>query len=247
MTLPPILTTLLLAHVLGDFYLQPNIMAEKKRISWGWLFLHGLIYMLCMATILLISTEFSKFTLFLIIGAGATHLAIDALKKHITQKNTIPKIFTIDQALHITILIIFVHIWGQCLSFRNSAVNMLDYFPANFPLILLGLLWILKPVGVLIGQGDIWDFNKGESIPTPSSSQKGAGKMIGYLERIIVFFLLINGQFGAIAFVLTAKSVMRFPEIRDSENATSLAEYYIIGTLLSMTSVFVLTFLLGLI
>jgi len=228
-------------------------MAEKKKISWGWLFLHGLIYMLCMATILLLSIEFSKFTLFLIFGAGATHLAIDGLKKYITQKNIIPKIFTIDQALHITTLIIFMQIWGQCLSFRNSAINMLDYFPINFPLIILGLLWAIKPVGKLIEEGDIWDFNKGKTTTkgkttaTLDDTQKDTGKVVGYLERTLVFFLLINGEFSAIAFVLTAKSVARSLELGRSKSPTSLAEYYIIGTLLSMTSVFVVTFLLGLI
>jgi len=133
---------------------------------------------------------------------------------------------------------------------------------------------ILKPVGILIEQGDIWDFNKAKNREgplgstdarlgqqhsrggtvlggggyksTPDEAQKGAGKMIGYLERIIVFFLLINGQYGAIAFVIAAKSVMRFPEIRESDDASSLAEFYIIGTLLSIASVLVVTFLLGL-
>jgi len=71
--------------------------------------------------------------------------------------------------------------------------------------------------------------------------------MIGYLERTIVFFLLISNQYNAIAFVIAAKSAMRFPEIGKSENKASLAEFYIIGTLLSMTSVFVIAFLLGLI
>ena len=99
----------------------------------------------------------------------------------------------------------------------------------------------------MIEKGDIWDFSKSKSQPTPNENQKGAGKMIGYLERIIVFFLLMNNQFGAIAFVLTAKSVMRFPEIGKSDNASSLVEFYIIGTLLSMTSVFAVAFLLGLI
>jgi len=134
---------------------------------------------------------------------------------------------------------------------------MFGHSPTINILTLLGLLIILKPVGILIEKGEIWDFSKDKNKPqykiiteiraAPDENQKGAGKMIGYLERIIVFFLLINNQFGAIAFVLTAKSVMRFPEIGKSNNASSLVEFYIIGTLLSMTSVFIVAFLLGLI
>jgi len=103
------------------------------------------------------------------------------------------------------------------------------------------------PVGILIEKGDIWSFNKDKSTPAPSEKQKGAGKMIGYLERTIVFFLLTNGQFAAIAFVIAAKSAIRFKEIEQSTDATSLAEYYIIGTLISMISVFIVAFLLGII
>ena len=57
------------------------------------------------------------------------------------------------------------------------------------------------------------------------------------------YVFLIYQQFEAIAFILTAKSVARFKEI---ENNKDMAEYYLIGTLLSVVSVVVLTFLLGL-
>jgi len=191
------------------------------------------------------------------------------------------KEFLIDQLLHLLIIVVLWRIWGEVLTIQNNVVNgfimgfvrAFGELPESFMLIILGLLCILKPIGVLIEKGDIWDFSKGKgeqnlidesvkqgipqkpyvSIPdqdsnvSPNENQKGAGKMIGYLERIIVFFLLYNAQFAAIAFVLTAKSAARFPEIVKSKNASSLAEFYIIGTLLSMTSVFIITFLLGLI
>ena len=50
-------------------------------------------------------------------------------------------------------------------------------------------------------------------------------------------------QFSAMAFVLTAKSVARFKEIEQDKNK---AEYYLIGTLLSVVSAFAITVLLGL-
>ena len=276
MTIPPVLTLLLLAHVIGDFYLQTNKMAVKKNESFWWLLLHGGLYALCVACILFIGGEVSRYWIFLVLGVSLSHLTIDVLRIHIPRyiQKRLPekpfiyihkyfpkKPFIIDQLLHITTIIALWWIWGGCVTMREfdtlqAFLSMFGQSPTTNVLTLLGLLIILRPVGILIEKGEIWDFdkdkNKRQDKPTieirttPDENQKGAGKMIGYLERIIVFFLLINNQFGAIAFVLTAKSVMRFPEIGKSDNASSLAEFYIIGTLLSMTSVFIVAFGLGL-
>jgi len=249
MTTAPAFLLLLLGHVVGDFYLQSNTMAQNKAENYKWLLIHGAVYSLCIAAILFAGVTFSWYGLFLVLGTSLAHLLIDLLKKHIPTS----KKFITDQALHITTIIAFWQLWGNCITLReltalNGFVSMFGHSLSSITPIILGLLCILKPIGVLIEQGDIWDFNKGESQPqTPSPNQKGAGKMIGYLERIIVFFLLINHQFSAIAFVLTAKSAARFPEINKSDDASSLAEFYIIGTLLSMTSVFIIAFALGLI
>jgi len=242
----PILILSLLAHVIGDFYLQTANMAVKKNKSKWWLLRHGGLYSLCMSVILLIGVAVSWYWLLLVLGTSLSHLLIDYLKRYIPKKP-----FIIDQLLHITIIIVLWWLWGQYATMRELSslqivLNMFGHSPTTNILTLVGLLIILKPIGLLIEKGEIWDFNKDKNKP-PDNNQKGAGKMIGYLERVIVFFLLINNQFGAIAFVLTAKSVMRFPEIGKSDNASSLVEFYIIGTLLSMTSVFIVAFLLGLI
>lgn len=56
-----------------------------------------------------------------------------------------------------------------------------------------------------------------------------AGRWIGMLERTIISVLALCGQFGAIAFVLTAKSIARFKMLDDKE----FAECYLVGTLAS--------------
>jgi hypothetical protein len=57
----------------------------------------------------------------------------------------------------------------------------------------------------------------------------GAGRIIGILERSIVFTLGLLGEFGAISFVLAAKSMARFKQLEERQ----FAEYYLIGTLSS--------------
>lgn len=58
-----------------------------------------------------------------------------------------------------------------------------------------------------------------------------AGMVIGFFERTIVTILVFMGEYNAIAFVLTAKSITRFERLKDRK----YAEYYLIGTLSSIS------------
>jgi hypothetical protein len=55
------------------------------------------------------------------------------------------------------------------------------------------------------------------------------GRIIGVLERSLLYVFILQGQFGAIGFVLAAKAFTRFKALDDR----SFAEYVLIGTLLS--------------
>jgi hypothetical protein len=58
------------------------------------------------------------------------------------------------------------------------------------------------------------------------------GRIIGLLERLILFILVMQNQFTALGFVVTAKTIARFKNLDDRE----FAEYFIVGTLLSVVS-----------
>lgn len=55
------------------------------------------------------------------------------------------------------------------------------------------------------------------------------GRVIGILERALIYFFILFGQYGAIGFTLAAKAFTRFKELEDRR----FAEYVLIGTLLS--------------
>jgi hypothetical protein len=55
------------------------------------------------------------------------------------------------------------------------------------------------------------------------------GRIIGLLERLLIYAFVLSGQFGAIGFTLAAKGFTRFKELENR----SFAEYVLIGTLLS--------------
>jgi hypothetical protein len=59
-----------------------------------------------------------------------------------------------------------------------------------------------------------------------------AGKYIGILERIFIFTFVIMGKWEGIGFLLAAKSIFRFGDLKESKDR-KLTEYILIGTLLS--------------
>jgi hypothetical protein len=96
--------------------------------------------------------------------------------------------------------------------------------------LVLGYLLVVFGGGWLVGRAI-----RGLAVP-PEIVQGGirnAGQYIGWLERFIITTLVLLNNLGAVGFVIAAKSIFRFGEIR-RESDRSLAEYFLLGTLLSV-------------
>jgi hypothetical protein len=78
--------------------------------------------------------------------------------------------------------------------------------------------------------------------PTPSPVLKG-GRLIGPLERILVFVLTLAGAYTLIAAVFAAKGIVRFPEISADGKSGNRAEYFLIGSLVSWVTALAAAFL----
>lgn len=63
-------------------------------------------------------------------------------------------------------------------------------------------------------------------------SLQEAGKYIGMLERLFVFAFVVAEHWEAIGFLLAAKSIFRFGDLKESKDR-KLTEYVLIGTLVS--------------
>jgi hypothetical protein len=66
--------------------------------------------------------------------------------------------------------------------------------------------------------------------PPEAEGVKGAGAIIGFLERGLVLTFVLLNQYTAIGLILTAKSIARYKELDNRR----FAEYFLIGTLSSM-------------
>lgn len=59
------------------------------------------------------------------------------------------------------------------------------------------------------------------------------GRILGPLERWFIFSMALAGQLGAIAAVVAAKGIVRFPEISRSDTSGNKAEYVLVGSFVS--------------
>lgn len=100
----------------------------------------------------------------------------------------------------------------------------------NIMIIVTAYFFMTKPAGVLIGR-----LLKKWQIDIPSNSAlTNGGRIIGYLERILILTFVLVGEFTGVGFVLAAKSIFRFSEV--SGDSISRTEYFIIGTFLSVAT-----------
>lgn len=76
--------------------------------------------------------------------------------------------------------------------------------------------------------------------PAPSAPEAPAvpggfkgGRLIGPLERLLVFLLTLTTAYPLLAAMLAAKGIVRFPEISKDGVTGSRAEYFLVGSLVS--------------
>lgn len=216
-----ILVKLILAHLIGDFFLQPTSWVkekEKKKLKSPKLYLHVLIHI---ALLFLILWDVSKWPLILIIGLS--HFIIDALKLTLQKKKTKRLLFFLDQLFHLLVIIAVYWI------FVAKDININIFTEQNL-LLLTCVLFLTFPVSIIMKTIFLkWDISK---FTEGNESLKDAGKYIGILERILVFVFVILDHWEAVGFLITAKSVFRFGDLKESKER-KLTEYILIGTLIS--------------
>ena len=217
-----ILIKLILAHLIGDFFLQPTSWVkekEQKKLKSPKLYLHVLIHI---ALLFIILWDLSQWPI--ILSIGVSHFIIDALKLIFQKKKTKRFWFFLDQVLHILVIIVFYWI------FIAHDITLNNIFDESHLLLITCILFLTLPVSIIMktifSKWNISKFTEG------NESLKDAGKYIGILERVLVFVFVILNQWGAIGFLITAKSVFRFGDLRESKER-KLTEYILIGTLIS--------------
>lgn len=217
-----VLIKLLLAHFLGDFVFQPLTWVkekEAKKIRALKLYLHLVLHGI-LVLVLLWDVSYTGVATSVMLAHGL----IDLLKLYAQKKHQRPFWFIIDQVLHLLSLgAIWYLFFKPQLVFPETDLNLVWIFA-------VALLFLTVVSGIVIQvlmSHWSYDFEKEDK-----ASLKEAGKYIGILERLFVFTFVVTGHWEGIGFLLAAKSVFRFGDLRKSEDRR-LTEYVMIGTLLS--------------
>jgi len=215
-----ILMKLVLAHLLGDFLLQPGSwVAEKENRTYKSfkLYLHSLIHGLLVFLLLW------NWVIALIVAVS--HFSIDLIKLLAQRNSNRTKWFVLDQLAHLLVLLI---IWIVYENVRLDFQELLHSEP--FWLMLTALVFLT--FGVAIIMNVLLESWSGSIDEQPGISLANAGKVIGILERLLVFVFILTDHWEGVGFLIAAKSVFRFGDLKESKDR-KLTEYILIGTLVS--------------
>ena len=217
----PLIIKIVIAHILGDFVLQSNKMVydiNSKKLKSKYLYLHTLIHFALIITFTGFKKEFIIPALFL----SLVHLIIDIVTKiYLTNKISSILNLIIDQSLHFISISLFIYYYHPYTIDFNIIISQKNQ------ILFLSIICLTFVTSIVIKKiVELFNYK------INSSGLKDAGKYIGMLERLFVFLFVITNFWEGIGFLLAAKSIFRFGDLKDN-NDVKLTEYILIGTLLS--------------
>ncbi len=217
-----ILSLLILAHLIGDFLLQPKSWVQSKELKTYrsvHLYAHVLIHSL------LVLLFVPGFYWWLAPAIGLSHYLIDLAKLRFQKQQTKVRWFFIDQGLHLGVILVLCMLIGALTINRET---LLFYSP-----LLAGAVFVTLPSSVIVKSLiSSWTPFTPSVESTQSESLVNAGHYIGILERLLVYVFIITGHWEGVGFMIAAKSVFRFSDLAQAKQR-KLTEYVLIGTLLS--------------
>ena len=212
-----LLIRLVLAHLLSDFLFQSKNMVENKK----WLSKEMLFHILIVfITTLLFSQLFIISTIIAVLHYFVDGCKIEFNKKKISKT----LVFTTDQVLHILVIIFC---WSLYFGISKTVLKTL-VLPLNnyaISLIFLSYFLVTTPYGYFIG---LFTKRFQNSNNNETKTDKN-GFLIGIFERLIILTFIILGEYSAIGFLITGKSIIRF----SAKNEDIKSEYVLLGTMIS--------------
>ncbi len=244
---------LIVAHVLGDFYLQWGSSCKNKilySVKGKDLWLHSLVigilswiaiwdfrgwWLAACIMVLHFLIDWSKsyiqirWNIFKVENSEHMKLLDGTNKRHDLW------VFLIDQIIHISFIVVFASIWLIANNDWQQFAWFQD-FSISHPLrmnTIVAMMLALKPANILILH--ILGACKVSITPSKDDDHGNfhSGELIGWLERGLMLLFVIMSQYEAIGFLIAAKSILRFNE---ASSGSEKSEYVLTGTLLSLAT-----------
>jgi len=221
---------LLAAHALADFVFQTDWMVKNKERR-PVLILHCLI-----AAGLAYALAGRRELWLLPAWVFLSHAAIDFIKVRAARSTL--RVFILDQAAHLAVAVVLTWWFSQ----GGELSVWAKYQGPNIWrlwILVSGAILCIHVGGILVGfwvkpyLDEIERANNEAGVGVKAvRGLTNGGRVIGQLERALIFMLVGMAQPVAIGFLVAAKSIFRFGELKDRENRME-AEYITIGTLIS--------------
>ncbi len=201
---------LILAHLVADYPLQNSWIIANKKKPLAMTAHIGVVFLL---TLLALRGEFLP-----ALSITVAHLLIDLIKTHLAPDRL--WVYITDQLAHFATIAAALWFWPDLALLWPDATPALQYLLAISAGLILCVFAGGPAVGLLME-----DFEDIQHVGLPA-----AGRMIGLLERALIYLMVLAGQPAGIGFLIAAKSILRFDTVSKDQRAS---EYVIIGTLAS--------------
>lgn len=212
---------LIAGHLIGDFYLQPEKLAVKRRKDWRFRLLHCAIYAMCIALSMWpVAFKRGPWTAYLwvVVAVAGAHALIDWVKdvwfapRYEGKPRAAFAMFMVDQGLHLAVILgvamvfrvtigrTLLNDWGEA-----ARTWLLYYMVIGDSFRALSIVQYLC-IFMAIGQPACMMLRLAlttEDRPQPLSEPYE--RAIGVMERVFVVLLLFVGEYLAIAAVVLVK------------------------------------------
>ena len=235
-----------LAHLLTDFVFQTSRLVAQKRDGKAVAYLlHGLIHYLAAIIItgfVLQGSLLRLRTYFVLLSLTIVHLPIDLAKIQLTRRHPAcdgSLAYITDQFLHLLTVVFAAWLLSPAVSFGQFSILIQQSRAIPNKFLAVPVIY----VGVVFGGGylirilarSLAENVRSHSPERASEQLQNAGLYIGWLERFLVVTALLLQSPATVGLILTAKSIARYPEFKSER----FAEYFLIGTLLSISIAFI--------
>jgi len=243
----PLFLALLVAHVLGDFLLQTDDMVQGKKAGKTAAFLwHGGVHLACALGVLslFVPKALAEWKIYPLLGLlVALHLAADFFKERTLAARLADRprsAFLLDQFLHLVTLLLVVTLFesglppwlkaGHALLMKHQVETL--WVCAIYVTTIFAGGYLIR---VMLPDPPAPQDKKDEADGKEENGEEGEkriGMYIGWLERFVVVTAILAKSPTAVGLIVAAKSIVRFKRVEKSD---AFAEYFLLGTFLSLT------------
>ncbi len=234
--------SLIVAHLVGDFVLQTERIVQNKR-RWTVLLWHSFHHA---ALAYFFAGRWGAWLL--PVAVLATHAMIDRIKIAIRSSRFLLW-FSLDQAAHLLVIFLLT-VWIGEGGETSAWSGWLGSALPRIWIVVGGAIVCVRVTGLLVGH---WvhpylrELEAARGVLATEPLARGltnGGRVIGQWERALIYLFILLGQPAGVGFLVAAKSVFRFGELKDRENRTE-AEYITIGTLMSFACALAVSYLVA--